>query len=434
MTTTSSAGATPVATPGATDAAVKRPKRPALGIDWHPQELPAGTEAFNIPLRTADGAAVNGTLYQRGKPRTVACLMHPREFLGCHYLVPALVDAGVAVWAQGARSVGNDLRLEHEQALMDVAAGLVHLREQGFEKIVLLGNSGGTGLFTYYLQQAQLAPRERLAQSPTGRPSGLDAVDMPQVHGMVYLAPHPGQGRLLLGCIDPSLTVEGDALSVDAALDAFDPANGYDPQPGQSRYAPDFIARYRTAQRARVQRLDDQARALIAARQQARKTLKAEGAAREVRLRAAHTPIMTVWRTDADLRCLDLSLDPSDRPPGSIWGADMMAANYGAVGFGRLCSPESWLSTWSGISSMAALEKTAPSVKVPALLVEYTGDQTTFPQGIREIFGWLGSEDKQHVRVRGDHHGRALTPDEEPGRYAAGREIALWLQAKGFAT
>lgn len=428
MTTTSSA---PAST--ATDSGVKRPKRPALGIDWFPQQLPAGTVATNVPLRTADGAAVTGTIYQRGKPRTVACLMHPREFLGCHNLVPALVEAGVAVWAQGARSIGNDLRLEHEQAVVDVAAGLVHLRELGFDKIVLIGNSGGSGLFTYYMQQSQLAPAERLATSPTGRPTGLADVVMPVADGLVYLAPHPGQGRLLLGCIDPSVTDENDALSLDESLDPFNPDNGFQPTPGQSRYAPEFIARYRQAQLARVQRLDARARELLAQRQQARKDIKGGDTSRAARLRAAHTPIMTVWRTDGDLRCLDLSLDPSDRPPGSIWGTDMLAANYGAIGFGRLCSPESWLSTWSGVSSMAALEKTAPSVTVSALLVEYTGDQTTFPQGIRDILGWLGSADKQHVRVRGDHHGRALGADEEPGRAGAGREIASWLAARGFA-
>jgi len=410
----------------------KRVKRPALGIDWYPQQLPAGTEALNVPLRTADGAAVNGTLYVKGKPRTVACLMHPREFLGCHYLVPALLDAGVALWTQGARSVGNDLRLDHEQAVIDVAAGLDHLRDRGFRKIVLIGNSGGSGLFTYYLQQAQLAPPERLAQAPTGRPTGFDSVAMPGVDGMVYLAPHPGQGRLLLGCIDPSVADEGDPLSLRAELDPFDPDNGFDAQPGQSHYTPEFIERYRGAQLARVQRLDARARELIAARQQARKELKAGSASRSARLRAAHTPIMTVWRSDADLRCLDLGLDPSDRAAGSIWGADMFASNYGAVGFGRLCTPESWLSTWSGVASMAALEKTAPSVKVPALLVEYTGDQTTFPLAIRQIYDWLGSADKQHVRVRGDHHGRALSPDEEPGRYVAARQIADWLGKKDF--
>jgi len=417
--------------PAASDSG-KRAKRPALGIDWYPQQLPAGTETFNVPLRTADGAAVNGTLYRWGKPRTVACVMHPREFLGCHYLVPALVEAGVAVWAQGARSVGNDLRLEHEQAVIDVATGLSYLRDRDFQKIVLIGNSGGSGLFTYYSQQAQLAPQERLAQSPTGRPTGFDGVTMPTVDGMVYLAPHPGQGRLLLGCIDPSVADESDPLSLRSELDPFDPDNGFDPEPGRSRYSPEFIERYRRAQLERVQRLDERARDLIAARQQARKSLKGGVATRATRLRAAHTPIMTVWRSDADLRCLDLSLDPSERPPGSIWGAEMFASNYGAVGFGRLCTPESWLSTWSGIASMAALEKTAPAVKVPALLVEYTGDQTTFPSVIEQIYAWLGSADKEHLRVRGDHHGRSLSPEEEPGRHVAARMIAEWLAKRDF--
>jgi hypothetical protein len=182
-----------------------------------------------------------------------------------------------------------------------------------------------------------------------------------------------------------------------------------------------------------VERIDAHARELLSIRLRARQGLKAGDASRAARLQAAHTPIITVWRTDADLRCLDLSLDPSERPAGSVWGADMLASNYGAMGFGRLCTPESWLSTWSGVSSNAALEKTAPSIDVPTLLLEYTGDQTTFPQVIQEIYGWIGSADKQHLRVRGDHHGRALAPDEEPGRQAAAREIVGWLRQKGFA-
>ena len=411
--------------------AARPARRPTLGIDWYPQQLPPGTVATNVPLRTADGAPVNGTLYAIGKPRAAVCIMHPREFLGCHYLVPPLVESGVAVWAQGARSVGNDLRLEHEQALLDVAAGLTHLRERGFEHVVLIGNSGGSGLFSYYLQQAHSEPQQRVLKSPTGRPTGLEAATLPRVDGLVYLAPHPGQGRLLLGCIDPSVTDESDPLSVDPALDPFNPDNGY-AERGQARYGAEFLQRYTAAQRARVQRIDAEARRLLETRQQARQALKSGESSREARVQAAHTPILTVWRTDADPRCLDPSIDPSDRPAGSVWGGDMLASNYGAVGFGRLCTPESWLSTWSGLSSNAALEKTAPAVDVPTLLVEYTGDQTTFPQVIRDIYGWIGAVDKQHIRLRGDHHGRALTPDEEPGRHAAARAISAWLREKSF--
>lgn len=407
-------------------------KRPSLGIDWYPQTPPADTQTTVFTLRTADGAAVLGTLYSRGSPRNVACLMHPREYFGAHYLVPSLLESGMAVWTQGARSIGNDLRLEHEQAVIDAAAGIHFLRQRGFEKIVLIGNSGGSGVYSYYLQQSALAPEQRLAKSPVGKPTQFERVDMPAVDGMIYLAPHPGQGRLLMGCIDPSVADENDALSVDPELDPFNPENGYVSESGKSRYGREFIERYRKAQRERVERLDALARDLIERRQGARRQVKEGAADRALRLRAAHTPIITVWRTDADLRCLDLSLDPSDRAPGSIWGNDPLVSNYGAVGFGRLCSPESWLSTWSGVSSLAALEKTAASVTVPTLLLEYTADQTTFPLQIEEIFSWIGAADKQHVRVRGDHHGRPCKDDQESGRLAAARKIIEWLEGRNF--
>ena len=86
---------------------------------------------------------------------------------------------------------------------------------------------------------------------------------MPMADGMIYLAPHPGQGRLLMGCIDPSVTDEGDALSIDDALNPFNPENGYSREPGATRYSAEFVSRYRNAQRERVARLDRIARQLI---------------------------------------------------------------------------------------------------------------------------------------------------------------------------
>src|SRR5262245_17934050 len=106
-----------------------------LNTDWNPRDLPAGTVTRNVVLRTADGAATTGSLYVPGRADTVVCIMHPREFMACHYLVPDIVGAGYAAWSQSPRSVGNDLRLEHEFALYDVAAGLRFLRDAGFRQI-----------------------------------------------------------------------------------------------------------------------------------------------------------------------------------------------------------------------------------------------------------------------------------------------------------
>jgi pimeloyl-ACP methyl ester carboxylesterase len=411
-------------------AVLERPH--TLTIDWFPDTLPPATQQTSVTLRTEDGAATCGVLYRGASTKTVVCLMHPRENFTFHYLIPGLLRAGASVWAQAARSVGNDLRLEHELALHDVAAGLFYLREAGFERIVLLGNSGGSGLYSFYIQQSALPAQDRITKTPGGRATHLASATMPMVDGMIYLAPHPGQGRLLMGCIDPSVTDEGDALSIDDALNPFNPENGYSREPGATRYSAEFVSRYREAQRDRVARLDRMARQLVAVRQDARQAVKDKTATRRQKLVANHTPVMTVWRTDADLRCLDSSLDPSDRKPGSLWSPNPVISNYGSVGFGRLCSPESWLSTWSGLSSNAALEATAPSVTVPSLLVEYTGDQTTFPLAIADISSLIGSTDKTHIRVRGDHHGRPLDDGDEPGRAIAARSVGEWLHQRSF--
>lgn len=400
-----------------------------LNTDWNPRELPAGAVTRNVVLRTQDGAATGGALYTPVKSTdTVVCIMHPREFMACHYLIPDIVGASYAAWSQWPRSVGNDLRLEHEIALFDVAASMRYLREAGFKRVIFLGNSGGSGLYSLYIQQASLAPAERIAKTPGGRPTKLEALAMPEPDGMIFVAPHPGQGALLLSCIDPSVTDESDPYSVDDALDPFSARNGYGGAAQGGRYEADFVQRYRQAQQARVQKLDDLARDLIQQRMQARARVKA-GTAQGADARVAvHTPIMTVWRTDADLCCFDLSLDPSDRKFGSLWGKQPEVSNYGSVGFGRLCSPESWLSTWSGIASNALLAKSLPALHQPTLLVEYTGDQACFPSVIQQIYAAIPASEKQHHRVRGDHHGRALTPDEEAGRYVAGRLIQDWLR------
>ena len=250
---------------------------------------------------------------------------------------------------------------------------------------------------------------------------------MPVADGIVFVSPHPGQGQILLKCIDPSVADETNALSVVQALDFLDPANGYRDGPEGSRYSADFVKRFREAQSDRVTRLDSAARSMIEERLSARKQAKISGVPAE-RRKGAHTSVMTIWRTDADLRCWDPSIDPSDRKLGSVWGKDPFATNYGAVGFARFCTPEAWLSTWSGHSSRANLFATASAVQQPCLLIDYTGDNTVFPADCARIFEAIGTSQKIRQRFRGDHHGRALEKDEVPGRVEAAKAIVRWVQ------
>jgi hypothetical protein len=396
---------------------------------WTMEHLPEGTSVLVQPLQTLDDAATNGFLFSRGAPKTVVCIMHPREFLATHYLIPDILDAGCAAWTQASRSVGNDLRLEHEIVLHDVAAAMIRLRSLGFEKIVLLGNSGGSSLYIFYNQQALLAPERRLERTPGGRPTRLGEATMPVADGIVLVAPHPGQGLLLMNAIDPSLTDEADPFSVDPSLDFMATANGFREPPASATYAPDFVSRYRAGQRARVARLDEMARASIKERLAARKRAK-ESASRDDVARGAFQAIMEIWRTDADLRCFDLALDPSERNYGSVWGRNPYASNYGSVGFARLCTPESWLSTWSGLSSKAAMPETLKSAEQPTLVVEYSGDNTIFPADVDALYAAIPARDKSRAKFRGDHHGRPLAKGEAPGRDAAGKHIADWLKQR----
>ncbi|SPA22239.1 conserved hypothetical protein [Cupriavidus taiwanensis] len=399
------------------------------GASWDARLMNRSYQMVPYALGTADGQRTLGFLFSvTGKEKTVVSLMHPREMAITHYLVPFVLDAGCACWVQGPRSIGNDLRLEHETALFDVAAGMTHLRELGYEKIVLLGNSGGAGLYTFYNQQA-LTPREmRIARTPGGRPTNLGELHMPEVDAFILVSPHPGQGKLLMSGLDPSVVNEDDPMQTDPALDPFSKANGFDVEAGKGRYEPAFIERYRAAQTERVARIDARARKMLMAKQEARQRVKAGNATDADRRVAAHAPIFEVWRTDADLRSWDISLDPSDRKTGSLWGKDPFVSNWGSVGFGRVVTPESWLSTWSGLSSNAALDKTISALHQPTLLLEYTGDQCTFPADIRAIYDQIPAEHKRHLRVRGNHHGMALSREEEPGQRVAGRHLVEWLR------
>jgi len=405
---------------------VGRYANPATTLDLAPDELPRGTTVEVVTLPTPDRAATSGTLYQpAAPPRSLVALMHPRVDFTRHYLIPPLLRAGHAVWAQRSRTVNNDLTTVHEQLLIDVATAHAELARRGFERIHLLGNSGGASLYCFYLQQAALAPERRLTQAPSGLPVDL-TLEMPMPAGLVLLAPHPGQGELLLHCIDPAVADEDDPASSVPELDLFDPANGFRPAPESSSYEASFLRRYRAAQAERVLRIDARMRDVLA--QQAIWRRRGREGDAQARRRALAGTFVAVHRTDADPRTIDLGLDPSDRDYGSIFGRRPDVTNFGAVGFARLTTPHAWLSTWSGVSSRAALRLTAPDIAVPALLVSYTADNSVFPGDVAAIEAALGSEDLTRVDVVGDHYGFA--PGGEQRSPEAADAIAAWLAAR----
>ncbi len=389
----------------------------------------------------ADGFPLTGILYLPAArdPDVVVLAMHPRADFSRHYLVPQLTAAGYAFLGATTRYLNHDADALHERLAVDVAGTIAWLRARGFRKVVLLANSGGGSLFAFYLQQAGRPPARRLGQAPSGDPVPLDRIDMPPADGLVLLAAHLGEGTFLLERLDPSVVDESDPIATDARLDMYDPRNGYRPmREGPSRYSPDFVAELRAAQRARCARIDAAARARIDEAADAKRRLGTVAATeRAVTARIAfQRPYLLVYRTLADPRYLDPTLDPSERPLGSIFsfGRDPIVGNYGE-GLARAMTARGWLSTWSGLSSHAALEQTLPEVTVPTLVVCPTADMDIYPSDCRRALAASAAADKTYVELpHASHYLYPVGPEgaklRHPQDRVADEAIVPWLRAR----
>ncbi len=391
-------------------------------------ELDASVRRDVVWLEATDTGQSSGILYRpparpgRPEPKTVVFLMHPRGEFTRHYVVPPLVERGYAVFGQNSRYLNNDSDMVHERLLFDIAAGLRHLRDTGFEKIVLLGNSGGGSLLSFYQSQASRPPDERLTTTPGGEPIDLTHEEMPEADLYIAVAAHLGEGRFMLNVLDPAVVDEHDPLAIDPAWDMYNPANGYRPYPDPSSYEPAWIVGYRQKQRERNHRLDTIARAAIAEQQDARTRMRSpayndlpdDEQSRITRQRWLGR-YMVIYRTLANPAYLDPSIDPSKRPLGSIFSpGDPIIGNYAALGLARVMTPRAWLSTWSGLSSQADLPDTIAHVRIPTLVVYADGDCDIFPSEQQEIFEKSGAADKTMLELSyADHY---LNPVGDAGR------------------
>ncbi len=418
-----------------------------LGNSLHSfDRLPAGVAIENVVLRAEDGGESQAVLYTRGGERSVVCFMHPRGDQSRHWAMPALLEAGFAVFGQAGRYLLNDSDFVYEHVLADVAAGCAHLRDRGYEHVIAVGNSGGGTLFALYQSQALTPHAQRFADTAAGDPCALRMLSMPAFDGMVHLATHLGQGKLMLDNIDPSVVDEADPLSCDASLDMYDARNGFQVPPEPSHYSAEFLARYREAQAQRIARIDNIARSMIAENRR----FQAQLAATESRhvahqlsasdrqfmeRRAYASHYIQVHRTQANPALLDLSIAPNRRQIGSFYSERPDVCNYLAVGFGKWQTPRAWLSTWSAFASRASTLACLPQIDVPTLVITFTGDNMIFPGELEQIYERSPASDKALHYVDGDHFGHPLgSPSQgipnQGGRAEVERILAAWLRAR----
>lgn len=383
-----------------------------FGLNYWP--LPEDAPAMDIPresirLVTPDGALVRGVLWTppHGKWKTAVILTHPRGDFSVHYACPLLAAAGYAVLGFSTRYLNNDIDCLHENCIIDVQTAHDEMIRRGAESVILLGNSGGGSLMA--MANAELGIGD----------------------GWVGMAAHPGEGVFMLQVIDPSVTDEDDPFSRDPELDMYNPDNGWRPWPEHSSYDPAWVAKYRSAQRDRVARIDAVAKQSIADSETAGRLLSEIHKDtnletwRDLRARRVFTKYLTIYRTLADPAYLDLSIDPDDRPMGSLFAfPDPFEANYGRGGLARTMTARGWLSTWSGLSSHAKLADTMPKVTVPTLLVHPTGDTEIRVWQAKEIVDAAGADDVTYLEMKGAPHYL------EGHRVEAMAAVAEWIGAR----
>jgi pimeloyl-ACP methyl ester carboxylesterase len=338
-------------------------------------------------------ARLSGKIWARqvrpdgNRPRAAFLIVHPTSnFLG-HYALEPLAGHGIAAVGLTTRYVGNDTSLLFENCVLDIASAVASLRGLGYERIVLVGNSGGGGLAALYQSQAE---RPTITATPAGDPPDLTKASLPPVDGLILLMAHPGRAQVYTEWLDPAIVDEPDPFTRDPALDMFDARNG-------PPYDAEFLARYREAQLRRSEKIRAWVLDLLA-------ELKADGS-------GPQDHPFVVHGTCADPRFLDLSIEPSDRTRGTLWG-DARAANVAPATLGRYTSARAWLSQWSIRDSQGHGPSHLPHVSVPVQVVYGTADNAAFPSHARALYDAVAHGDKELVALHGANHYFIGQPDQ----------------------
>jgi len=401
-----------------------------LGLPFNYKgELPVGVYVKPLLLKSEDMRELPGLCYEPAehtRQNIAVLVMHPRADFSRHYCIPALLEAGIACLGLSTRCLNNDATAIHEDLILDVNAGVRFMKQSGYEKVVLFGNSGGASLFSLFQSQARLPKGKRIAKTPGGDRTRLNIVDMVPADGLAVVSGHPGEGHVMNSIIDPAVVDESNPLLTDESLDMYRTANGFAPPPEPSSYSTEFVKRYRIAQKDRVARLDSLAQAMIDDAHHNERLYDATedtlsfGQRQNIGRRGSMEKVMTIYRTMANLNYTDPDLDPSRRAYGSLFSDRPDLMNMQFLGFGRICRPEAWLSTWSGRSSNANMLKTLPQLTdIPVLMVFAQRDREIFPKSdARPMWEAVAAKDKTYMEVDAEHYfepefGAKTAPDVE---------------------
>lgn len=361
--------------------------------------------SLRSPTAVRNGAGYMPTqgLYHCAKgmrPRTAFIATHYNVDFAEHYMGESMAARGYGFLGWNTRYRGAEHYFTLDNALIDIGVGVRWLREEaGVENIVLLGNSGGGSLMAAYQSQASAPNLEPI-------------LDVPVPEAAMHLLPcdyyvstnaHPGRPEVLTNWFDPSVSDESDPVSVDPALDMYNPDNG-------PPYSPDFIERYRAGQIARNHRI----------------TAWALEELSRVRAKGGFDRLFNLYRAWADPRCLDPSLDPNEREPGLCYLGRPKFFNYSPFGIGASNTIRTWLSMWSLEFSQCRGGPHLARIRTPSLVIQSLADSGVFPVDAQSIFDSLAANDKTLEFIAGDHYLQQPTD----ARDVIADRIAGWLRER----
>jgi pimeloyl-ACP methyl ester carboxylesterase len=298
---------------------------------------------------------LNARLCDEGCDKRVAFILcHPAGNFTTHYLLPHLQRNGGAALGMATRYINNELELTMERCIQDLGRGIDFLRDQGFERIVLIGNSGGGSLSCFYQAEAE---NPTVSSFPDGEPVEIGVLG--KADAIALLAPHPSRAQALTEWLDPAIIDESNPQLRDPGLDLF--AHHSIP------YDREWVRIYRDAQVARNRRISQNALATLAALRG-----RAEGPSDQ---------ILLVHGTGADPRFIDLTLDPNGRKARSVELTRRL--NEAHLSMGRLSTMRTWLSQWSIDHSRANGPACLARTSVPVLCVEFEKDEIVYPSYLR---------------------------------------------------
>jgi pimeloyl-ACP methyl ester carboxylesterase len=361
------------------------------------------------PEPSAAGAAPAAT------SDTVLVFMHPVGGGAYLPMISALARAGHHVIYCNSRFRGTDSALLMEKVVEDLGECIKDAKNRlGYDKVVLVGWSGGGSLSVFYQQQAQ---HPTITASPSGDGPDLTKLGLIPVDGIILLAAHISRHGTMTEWMDASILDESDPTTRDPELDLYNPDN-----PNQPPYTTEFLDRYRQAQIQRNRRITKWVKEKLA------------------ELRTSGRPgadveefAFVVHGTMADPRWLDPTVDPNDRAPGTCYLGDPQVVNNSAVGLARFCTLRSWLSQWSYDDANGDALDCGPDIAVPALVIGNLADDACTPSHTHRLFEAIGHPDKEMYEIPGANHYYSGPGQGRTLRQAVG-VCTDWLHRHGFSS